>query len=347
MNFKPRWLATGIGSLPVLDPEEAVSLVLEYLPEIPIWPQLPQRGPVEGMVWQYSEGIPRIRADVKSNKIWIDAAGDLTPELERFYEHFFAGDAEYFALSREFAPGYYAMLDRLKSTLPKGIAALKGHITGPITFGMGMKDQQGGYVIYNPDLFDSVLKALRMKAAWQIEGLSRFNLPVIIFMDEPAMTSYGSAYFNVSKEQVIEYWNEVIDGIKEKNGISGIHCCGNMDWSLPFESRIDIVNFDAYGYVEKLGMYHEELKRFLERGGILAWGIVPTDRGGRMEVEFLVNRLEGAITDLVAKGIDKRVLFDQSMITPSCGMGSLTKEEALEILKTTKEVSRIMRSKSC
>ncbi|MBF8251580.1 MAG: methionine synthase [Deltaproteobacteria bacterium] len=79
MNFKPRWLATGIGSLPVLDPEEAVSLVLEYLPEIPIWPQLPQRGPVEGMVWQYSEGMPRIRADVKSNKIWIDAAGDLTP----------------------------------------------------------------------------------------------------------------------------------------------------------------------------------------------------------------------------------------------------------------------------
>lgn len=346
MTFKPRWLATGIGSLPVLDPEEGVSLVLEYLPEIPIWPQLPQRGPVEGMVWQYSEGMPRIRADVKSNKIWIDAAGDLTPELENFYEHFFAGDADYFALSKEFAPGYYAMLDRLKSRVPKGIVALKGHITGPITFGMGMKDQQGGYVIYNPDLFDSVLKTLRMKAVWQIEGFRQFNLPVIIFMDEPAMTSYGSAYFNVTKEQVIEYWNEIIDGIKEKNGIVGIHCCGNMDWSVPFESRIDIVNFDAYGYVEKLGMYPEELKKFLGRGGILAWGIVPTDRGGRLEVDFLVNRLTEAVDKLVAAGVDRQTLSEQSMITPSCGMGSLTREEALEILKTTKEVSRIMRERS-
>ncbi len=346
MNFKPRWLATGIGSLPVLDPEEGVSLVLEYLPEIPIWPQLPQRGPEEGMVWQYSEGMPRIRADVKSNKIWIDAAGDVTPDLETFYEHFFAGDADYFALSKEFAPGYYAMLDRLKSGVPRGIVALKGHITGPITFGMGMKDQQGGYVIYNPDLFDPVLKTLRMKAVWQIEGFRQFNLPVIIFMDEPAMTSYGSAYFNVTKEQVIEYWNEIIDGIKEKNGIVGIHCCGNMDWSVPFESRIDIVNFDAYGYVEKLGMYPDELKKFLGRGGILAWGIVPTDRGGRLEVDFLVNRLTEAVDKLVAAGVDRQTLSEQSMITPSCGMGSLTREEALEILKTTKEVSRIMRNKA-
>jgi len=211
---------------------------------------------------------------------------------------------------------------------------------------MGMKDQQGGYVIYNPDIFDSVLKTLRMKAVWQIEGLRQFNLPVIIFMDEPAMTSYGSAYFNVTKEQIIEYWNEVIDGIKEKNGIVGIHCCGNMDWSLPFESRIDIVNFDAYGYIEKLALYTDGLKKFLERGGVLAWGIVPTDRGGRMETGYLVSRLEGAVNDLVSGGIDKKMLFEQSMITPSCGMGSLTRDEAIDILKTTKEISEIMRSKS-
>lgn len=346
MNFKPRWLATGIGSLPVLDPEEGVSLVLEYLPEIPFWPQLPQRGPAEGMVWQYSEGMPRIRKDVKASRIWIDAAGDLTSDLEPFYEHFLAGDFGYFAVSRDYAPGFYAMMERLRQKGTGGLMAVKGHITGPVTFGMGMKDHQGGYVIYNSDIFDPVLKALTMKAVWQVEEFRRFNLPVIIFMDEPAMESYGSAYFNVSGEAIVGYWNEVIDGIKEKGGIVGIHCCGNMDWSLPFESRVDIVNFDAYGYIEKLALYPEGLKRFLDRGGILAWGIVPTDRGGRLEVEFLVNRLEGAVNDLLAKGIDKKALFEQSMITPSCGMGSLTREEAVEILKTTREVSRIMRDKS-
>jgi methionine synthase II (cobalamin-independent) len=346
MKLKPRWLATGIGSLPVLDPEEGVSLILKYLPEIPFWPQLPQRGPFEGMVWQYSEGMPRVRTDLSAGRIWIDATGDLTADLETFYEHFLAGDTDYFAISRDHAPGFYIMQERLKSDIPEGVKALKGHITGPVTFGMGLRDAGGGYTIYNPDIFDSILKTLRMKAVWQIEGLKRFDLPVIIFMDEPAMVSYGSAYFNVTREQIVEYWNEVIDGIKEKDGIVGIHCCGNMDWSLPLESRIDIVNFDAYGYAEKLAMYPEEIKGFLKRGGILAWGIVPTDRGGRLEVDFLINRLEGAIGDLMAQGIDKKLIFEQSMITPSCGMGSLTREEAVEILKTTREVSRIMRNKS-
>jgi hypothetical protein len=37
-------LATGIGSLPLTDPDEAVALALRYLPEAPLWPQLPRRG---------------------------------------------------------------------------------------------------------------------------------------------------------------------------------------------------------------------------------------------------------------------------------------------------------------
>lgn len=300
---------------------------------------------MEGMVWQYSEAMPRIRENIKANRIWIDTGGDLTSDLEVFYEHFLSGDIGYFSLTRDYAPGFYAMIERLKKNGVDRITALKGHITGPVTFGMGMKDNQGGYVIYNPDIFDSVLKALMMKAIWQVEEFKKFNLPVIIFMDEPAMESYGSAYFNVSGDMIVSYWNEVIGGIQEKGGIVGIHCCGNMDWSLPFESKVDIVNFDAYGYIEKLALYPDGLKRFLERGGILAWGIVPTNRGGRLDVDFLVSRLEGAINDLVTQGIDRKILFEQSMTTPSCGMGSLTREEAVEILKTTKEVSEIMRER--
>lgn len=346
MTFKPKWLATGIGSLPVLDPEEGVSLVLKYLSEIPFWPQLPQRGPEEGMVWQYSEAMPRVKTDLKSNRIWIDASGDLTGDLEIFFEHFLSGDTNYFALSQDYAPGFYTMLERLNKGGVEGLKALKGHITGPVTFGMGMKDQQGGYVIYNPDIFDPVLKALTMKAVWQVEAFKRFNLPVIIFMDEPAMESYGSAYFNVPGDAIVGYWNEAAEGIQDKGGLVGIHCCGNMDWSLPFQSRIDIVNFDAYGYIEKLKLYPDEIRAFLERGGILAWGVVPTDRGGRLETSYLVNRLEDAVKELISLGVDEKLLNEQSMITPSCGMGSLTKEEAVEILRTTKEVSKIMRNKT-
>lgn len=50
--FEPSGAVTGIGSLPLLDPGEAVSFVAEHAPEVPFWPQLPQRQPAEGTVEQ-------------------------------------------------------------------------------------------------------------------------------------------------------------------------------------------------------------------------------------------------------------------------------------------------------
>ena len=125
-------------------------------------------------------------------------------------------------------------------------------------------------------LFDAVVKGLAMKAAWQVRELGRFGKPVIIFIDEPAMESLGSAFSAVSSEVVAEKLNEIIDVIHELGGIAGIHCCGNTDWPLLFNSNVDIVNFDAFGYMEKVMLYPEDIRKFLDRGGALAWGIVPT-----------------------------------------------------------------------
>jgi len=333
-------IATGIGSLPISDPDKAAALSLQYLPEAPIWPQLPQRDFREQMDGQYSETLPGLRLDAVKNRFYFDTAKDLTPELENFFERYIEKDYGFFRISEEYAAGFYGLLRALKNGLPPGARYVKGHITGPLTAGISFKDEAGKDIIHNDVLFDAVVKGLAMKAAWQIRELKQFGKPVIIFIDEPAMESLGSAFSAVSSEVVAEKLNEIIDTIHEQGGIAGIHCCGNADWPMLFNTRIDIINFDAFGYMEKVMLYPEDIKKFLGRGGALAWGVVPTGAFiGDEPADLLIAKLEAGMKRLEAQGIQRETILRQCLITPSCGMGSLTPEKAEAILKLLREVS--------
>ncbi len=333
-------IATGIGSLPISDPDEAAALSLQYLPEAPIWPQLPQRDFREQMDGQYSETLPGLRLDAAKNRFYFDTASDFTPELEKFFERYIEKDYGFFRISEEYAAGFYALLRALTKGLPAAARFVKGHITGPLTAGISFKDAAGRDIIHNDVLFDAVVKGLAMKAAWQIRELKQYGKPVIIFIDEPAMESLGSGFSAVSSDVVAEKLNEIIDTIHEQGGIAGIHCCGNADWPLLFNTRIDIVNFDAFGYMEKVMLYPEDIKKFLGRGGSLAWGVVPTGAfTGDETADQLVAKLETGMKRLEDNGIRRETILRQCLITPSCGMGSLTPEKAEAILKLVREVS--------
>jgi hypothetical protein len=138
---------------------------------------------------------------------------------------------------------------------------------------LSVKDNSGKVILYDEILSDAAAKLLRLKAGWQEKMLARISKNTIIFIDEPAMTSYGSAFFSLPKERIIELLQEVMDGI---GGLKGIHCCGNTDWSLILSTGIDILNFDAYNFAESLTLYPAEVKAFLDRNGAIAWGIVPS-----------------------------------------------------------------------
>ena len=214
-------LATGIGSLPLTDPDVAVALTRRYLPEAPVWPQLPKRGFQEQMGAQYSEALPGIVRDEARQRFFFDTTRDLTAELERFYERYLEKDYEYFGLSEDFAAGFHAFLRALEKSPPAHARFLKGHVTGPLTAGISFKDEQGRDIIHHEQLFDAVVKNLAMKAAWQIVRLGRFGKPVIVFLDEPAMETLGSAFSPAAPELVAEKLDEIIDAIHERGGIAG------------------------------------------------------------------------------------------------------------------------------
>jgi len=337
-EFQPEWLPLAVGSVPHTDPRTAWDLTLRYFPEIPNWPQLPRRDFVENMYVQYSERFPGVVFE--DERIFVDRSQDLDAGLEALYVAYLENDLEYGKVSAEYAAG----LDLLRKgavAFPKSPLAIKGQVTGPISWGLVVVDQNRRPVLYDDVLADAVAKHLRLKAAWQERELRRFADQTIIFVDEPYMASFGSAFVSLGREQVNVLLEEVFAGIQ---GLKGVHCCGNTDWSLLLRTSVDILNLDAYEYAEALSLYPQELSAFLERGGIIAWGIAPAGEKAESEtVESLVDRLESVLERLVSKGVPRERLLQAGLITPSCGVGSLSPELAERVYALTAGVSAEMR----
>jgi methionine synthase II (cobalamin-independent) len=328
-NTEFNCLPTIIGSMPHTDPQAACSQILHYLKDIPAWPQLPRRAYTENMYVQYSQGFPGVV--VKDDRIYIDRSQDLDKPLEKLYAAYLENDVDQFPISPDYAAGLHSFLS-MTNLSPR---AVKGQITGPVTWGLTVTDDSGKSIIYDDVLGDAVAKLLRLKAGWQEKALSRICPDTIIFIDEPYMASFGSVSVPLSKEKVISLMEEVFDGI---TGLKGVHCCGNTDWSVLLGTSVDIVSFDAYDFAGSLSLYPAEVKKFLDRKGAIAWGIIPNSEEAlaKETVASLKDRLEEAMAPFTRNGVRFRQLLEQGLLTPCCGLASLTSDEmvarALELL---------------
>jgi methionine synthase II (cobalamin-independent) len=332
-------LPTIIGSLPHKNAANACAQVIHYLRDIPAWPQLPKRSFLENMYAQYSQGFPGLV--IKGDKIYVDRNQDLTRQLEQFYTDYLANDFSRYTLTPEYALGFHAFLtmDKLK---PR---AVKGHVTGPVSWGLTVTDETGKGILYDETLGDVVPKFLRLKASWQEQALSKLCKSTIVFVDEPYMTAFGSIAMQLSREQVISLLGETFAGIK---GIKGVHCCGNTDWSILLQTSVNIIHFDAYNYADSLAIYPPEVKKFLDRGGCVGWGIIPTNAEAvaRETANSLKDRLESAMAPFTRKGIPFKRLIEQGLLLPACGLGPIGSESAAErALQLLADLSTAIRKK--
>ncbi len=340
--FVPGWMATMAGSLPLAHPATAWDWVIQYLPHIPAWPQLPHRSYQENMYAQFAQGFPGIVVDLVAERTFVDRNRNLEPGLERLYLAYLQNDLEYGAMSPEEAAGLYHLLgsEGLLMTPP---VAIKGQITGPISWGLTVSDENRRPVLYDEILADAVAKHLRLRASWQELQLQSFGPRTILFVDEPYLSAFGSGYVSLERAQVVSLLEEVFAGI---SGLKGIHCCGNTDWSVLLETSVDILHLDAFDYAESLALYPEAVAGFLDRGGIIAWGIVPASPSVEGETaEALVDRLHEALGLLVDKGVSLDKLLNAGLVMPSCGTGSLDPATAESVLELTAAVSAEMRTR--
>jgi methionine synthase II (cobalamin-independent) len=350
--FQANGMATMIGSLPLTDHAKAIDLILKHTPEIPFWAQLTTH-PQEGMMVQFTRGLPGICRD--NGGIFVNThSATFDAELLQFYEEYMRvtggeidPDASRFILTEDTARGFFLLLERLAG-LPAAPRAVKGQITGPFTLGTGLVDQNKRAIFYDVQLRDTVVKLLAMKARWQVRQLSRYVQPVLIFIDEPGLAGFGSSGFtSISRDDINQCLEEICEAVHGAGGLAGIHVCANTDWSLVLESSADIISFDAYGYFDRFILYPVQIKKFLESGKILAWGIVPSLSAQQVERESsdsLLAQWREKVHQLESLGISMQKLISQSLITPSCGVGSLDLASAEKVINLTEALSRQIRN---
>jgi hypothetical protein len=351
INFRPEGLAAWIGSLPMDDHEKAADLMFEYTPDIPLWVQLPKFA-AEGMVAQFSKGMPGLTR--QKDKIFVDAEDERFDEaMLGFYEAYMAIEEggedisrSRFALHKDDAPGFFVFTRELDKGRCAPVA-VKGQVTGPFTFATSLVEKNGRAVFYNDQIRDAAVKLIAMKARWQVSQLKKYNVPVILFLDEPGLAGFGSsAFISVSRQEIDTCFAEVIHAVHQEGGLAGVHVCANAEWPVILESEADIVSFNAYSYFDKFVLYADAIKDFLNKGKILARGIVPTGDADAIESETpesLYSLWQSQAARIEAMGFDMKQIISQSIITPSCGTGSLSLELAMKVIDMNRRVSELIR----
>jgi hypothetical protein len=294
------------------------------------------------MYAQYSEGLPGVVVDMEGRKVYCDTSRDLLEEIEKVYRAYLEGDYVSMAIGEEFAAGLYTFSAKVKEE-GRSYPLLKGQVTGPISFGLTVLDENNRPILYNDQLADAMFRVLNMKARWMEDFLRDTGLSeeVLIFFDEPYLVSVGSALVSVSPERVVDSLKLCTEGL---TCLTGAHCCGNTDWSLLFRAGVQVVNFDAYQYMESMALYPEELAVFLEEGGVLAWGLVVNGpEVDRETLDSLAQRFEEGKSLLVSRGVPRDLLEERAMITPACGLDGLKEEQAERVYALTAELSELLR----
>jgi hypothetical protein len=352
MTTNTTFMATAIGSLPHADAEKALAVVLDKIPDCPIWPQLPRLGLREQMEIQYSEGLPCAKIDEAKGRMFFDTTDENANAagMADFYEKFMAAqesdDWSAFAISPAYSRGIYALLKKLKADGKKR-PWLKVQTTGPLSIGLSIVDEKKRAIYYNEEFRDIIIKGLSAKCRWQLNLFKEFADDMICFIDEPILSAFGSStYVSVQRDDVISAVGEVAEAIHGAGGLCGVHCCGNTEWPLLIEAGVDIINFDAYGFGESIALYANEIGEFLREGNIIAWGIVPTSEKITGETAgSLIARYDECVARLVAKKLSKELIHKQSMLTPSCGTGSLPENLAEKVFAVLAETSTALKAR--
>lgn len=344
-NLKLECIA--IGSVPHTNLSDAMSVVKSCFAKIPFWPQMVKVSKNEDMILQFLEGMPSFFYD----KSYLDCDYDAFYEdLEQFflnYETILSQEEEdtlleKYSISSKYASSFDSFIKMLEVTRP---CYAKGQIVGPFTLSTTLVNMDGKCAIYDETLKEIIVKTLTLKALWQIKRIKKANPEIvpIIFIDEPSISQLGtSAYVTVDENDVLLMIEEISNAIKSFGGLSAIHCCGKCDWQLPIRSGVNMINLDAYSFAQNLSIFSADIDKFLKNNGKIVWGIVPTLDSPALEeadLAVLYERFKMSVKYLTKKGVDEKLIIDNSLISTSCGAGSLTVELAEKAMRLTKELS--------
>ena len=328
-------LTTAMAVMPHTDPELALDAALSL--DIPFWPQLPRLNYYEDMYVQASEHFPGIVLDMDKQTLAF-SIDKFVVEFEETLAHF--DEPAYFDISTQYSDVYHRFLDMNFSDRP----AIRGQLEGPISFGLNVLDQDKRPIIFDDTVRPFMYEFMAKRINVQLERLKNLNANAFMFIDEPGLQFLFSALSGYDSTAARGDMEEFLASI---NRPCGIHLCGNPDWDFLLNLDMDILSMDVYLNAEIFATYAGSIKRFLDKGGIIAWGIVPTnfEPFESESIETLTTLLENVWNILGKKGIEKEYLLSKSLISPAtCCLvnpdGEKTVEKAFRVVQNLSQKLR-------
>jgi len=265
MTFEANCRTTAMGIMPHTDIEEALGLALGL--DIPFWPQLPNISYYHDMFAQTAQGFPGMVVDHENRRLRFDSAR-FEQELVEYSRRM--EDADTFALSGEYA----VVFDRFMSQDLGGYHAIRGQCAGPISLGFGTVDEERRPIIYNDEIKAFLFDFIQRKASAQYRKLREKNPNAFVWLDEPALSYVFNAMYGYNDQQAKEDYYNLLQGLE---GPKALHLCPNVNLPYLLELGVDLISFDAYQVGSMPREYASAAAEFLKGGGIISWGIVPTE----------------------------------------------------------------------
>lgn len=330
-------LTTAMAVMPHKDVDRALQKALSL--DIPFWPQLPLYNYYEDMYVQASENFPGIVLDLEKRHLGFST--------EKFMEELESAmasweDADFFDISRTYSVVYHKFLALDLADRP----AIRGQLEGPVSFGFNVMDENDRPILFNDTVRPFMLEFMAKRVNVQLDRLKKLNSNAFMFVDEPGLQFLFSAmagYGDQAAKKDMELFFSMIERPR------GIHLCGNPDWDFLLGLDLDVLSMDIYTNAEVFSSYSKSIKNFLDRGGVLIWGIVPTnfEPFEKESTDSLEMILENVWSALSKKGIDRDLLMAQSLLSPAtCCLVNPDKEKTVEkAFSQINEFSRRIRKK--
>lgn len=312
----PAGAATGITSLPHADPVEAASFVLATLPDLPFIPTRPRVLPAERMLAQVAHAIRGVRiAEDGSLEVQpgrVDPAAAIVPDLSH--------------------PAFTSL--RAFCETARGREGwVKWQMAGPLTLALALAERG----LPQTTAFGVAIRASRLT----LRAVNRYvqeHLPhcrQVVFVDEPAFVKALEVGFPVPLDVSLDLTSGALAAI-EVVGPAGLHCCTTTDVAALLASGPQVLSIPVGPHVvESAGA----LARFLEGGGWVAWGAVPTNAPIGASSDRYWRELSAVWCDLVQHGCDAGRLRRQALLTPACGLGDHDAEVAERVLASVVDLA--------
>ena len=308
-------MATGIGSLPHRDAHAAAALTLRCLPELPAMPQLPCRSKREGIVAQWAGAVPGV-------VVHDDGAIELTANVDPHGPLHPSFDTTTHA-------GLLTFLD-VAAQQPRPPRRVKVQLAGPLTIGVAFTRAGMHAEVAFP-------LGARVARAWAgaIAELVAAALPdasLVCFLDEPALVYWRDAEGPIEREAATDLLSTALAACA---GMSGVHVCGRGDLRLALDAGPQITQFD----VGALDLDDASaLSRYLDGGGWIAWGAIPTHRPVGEQPQPLWKALLEAWCELTRRGCDPIRLRGQALVSPACGLAGHGESQAERAMLLAREI---------